>query len=59
MSFIIIHGLKDEWKYLWFSMQKSFFKELANYNVYTKHLLLNLVFHAAHVKGSKKIIIFL
>jgi len=32
----------------------SFSKELANYSVYTKHMLLNLVFHTASVEGSKK-----
>lgn len=45
MSFVIIHEIKGEWKYLWFSTRTSFSKRLANYTVYTKHVLLNLAFH--------------
>lgn len=47
MSFVTIHELKDEWKYLWFSTRTSFSKKLADYTVYTKHVLLNLAFHTA------------
>lgn len=59
MSFIIIHELKDEWKYLWFSIRMSLSKELANYILYTKCVLPNQVFHTASVKDSKKIIVSL